>query len=116
MRRLLHLAEDLRLADHHRVEARRDAEEMAHGFATPVGVEAARQLVGPEPMRVGEKRRQLGRDRSGSRPQATTSTRLQVETITPSFTPGSETSPRSAGSSRPSANATRSRTSTGAVW
>jgi hypothetical protein len=53
---------------------------------------------------------------SGSPAQATTSTRLQVETITPSCTPGLATSPRRASSSLPLAKATRSRTSTGAVW
>ncbi len=31
-RRLLHLAEDLRLAQHHRIQPRRDAEHVAHGF------------------------------------------------------------------------------------
>ena len=44
---LLQLAEDLRLADHHRVEARGDAEQMAHRVAVAVRCRAASaQVVG----------------------------------------------------------------------
>ena len=37
----LELAEDLRLADHHRVEARADAEQMAHGVRSLEAIERA---------------------------------------------------------------------------
>ena len=42
---LLQLAEDLRLADHHRVEARGDAEEMADRVAPASSVEMRRQIA-----------------------------------------------------------------------
>ena len=41
---VLHLAEDLRLADDHRVEARGDAEQMPHALASGVRVEMRREL------------------------------------------------------------------------
>jgi hypothetical protein len=44
-RRILHLPEDLRLAQHHRVQARGDAEGMAHGLFARQRVEVALQLV-----------------------------------------------------------------------
>src|SRR5262245_12160613 len=53
---------------------------------------------------------------SPSGPQAITSTRLQVERIAPSNTPGICTSARSVPSRCPFGTATRSRSSTGAVW
>ena len=86
---LLQLAEDLRLAHDHRVEARRDPEEMPDRLAVAVGVEAPGQLVAV-PSRAPRARNagSSAATASGSRPHATTSTRLQVETITPSLHAG----------------------------
>jgi hypothetical protein len=39
---ILELAEDLRLAEHHRVESRRDRERMRHGRAVPQVIEGRR--------------------------------------------------------------------------
>ena len=89
---LLQLAEDLRLADDHRVEARGDAEEVAHGLAPVMHVEVRRQRVGVDAVRAARGTTAgSAATASASLPQATTSTRLQVETITPSSTPGSST-------------------------
>jgi hypothetical protein len=43
-RRLLHLAEDLRLAQHHRIEPAGDAEHVAHGIAAGQGVQVGRDV------------------------------------------------------------------------
>src|SRR5882724_10999960 len=43
--RLLHLAQDLRFADHHGVEAGGDAERVPHGFAMREGVEIGLELL-----------------------------------------------------------------------
>ena len=40
----LHLAQNLRLADHHRVQARRHAKKMPHGVLLPVFVDMRTQL------------------------------------------------------------------------
>ena len=63
-----HLAEDLRLAEDHRVEAARDAEQVSHRGASGVMVRVPVDLVGKqaalgaeERLEVGE-RRALGQD------------------------------------------------------
>ena len=43
----LHLAEDLRLSQDHRVEARRDPEDVTHGLLTPLLVEVLGDRVAP---------------------------------------------------------------------
>ena len=67
-----------------------DAEEVAHGVAAAVHVEVPAQRVGVA--RRARRARNVGQRRaataSASLPHATTSTRLQVERITPSSTPG----------------------------
>ncbi len=59
---LLHLPEDLRLADHHRIEARRDAEEMADRVAAVVDVEVGREGRSLDRPRAREERLDGGRD------------------------------------------------------
>ena len=52
--RLAHLRVDLRLAQHHRVEPRRDREQVVGGVLLPVGVERLGQLVGVDAAGLGE--------------------------------------------------------------
>src|SRR5882672_4827777 len=52
--RLLHLAQDLRFADHHGVEAGGDAERVAYGFAVGEGVEIGLQLLWLDAVVAGE--------------------------------------------------------------
>jgi len=47
-RRLLELPEDLRLAQHHRIEARGDAEDVPHGLLARQRVEVGPQSIGLE--------------------------------------------------------------------
>jgi hypothetical protein len=54
--RFLQLAEDLRLAEHHRIEPGRDAKRVAHGLLARQRVEIWRKLVGPKPMVFREPR------------------------------------------------------------
>ena len=51
----LELAEDLRLADHHGIEAGGDAEEVMNGVAAFVAVEVRPDGVGAERLVVGQK-------------------------------------------------------------
>ena len=60
-RRLLHLAEDLRLADHHRIEPRGDAEGVAHRLLVGQGIEVLLQVRGAETMIVRQPLRELVR-------------------------------------------------------
>ena len=59
-RRLLHLAEDLRLAEHHRIEPRGDAEGVAHRLLARQRVEVVLQLRGVHAVVVRQPLRQLG--------------------------------------------------------
>ena len=63
--RVLHLPEDLRLAEHHRVEARGDAERVAHGLALGVGVE---HRLDARPSRRRGDGRDAGTSRRAPRP------------------------------------------------
>src|SRR2546423_1468160 len=49
--RLLHLAQDLRLAEHHGIEAARDAEGVLHGVVSLLAIEVRREVEpqGPRP-------------------------------------------------------------------
>src|SRR5688500_9590157 len=58
-RRLLHLAEDLRLADDHRVEAGGDAERMAHGLLVRQRIQVLLQFLGTEPVILRQPLREL---------------------------------------------------------
>ena len=60
--RLLHLAEDLRLAQHHRIEAAGDAEHVAHGVAAGQGVQVGGDFLRLQPVVFRQPlRRRLGR-------------------------------------------------------
>ncbi len=59
-RRFLHLAEDLRLADHHRIESRGDAEGVAHRLLVGQGIEVLLKVRGAQPVIVRQPLRQLG--------------------------------------------------------
>jgi hypothetical protein len=52
--RLANLRIDLRLAEHHRVQPRRDLEEVIRGVALPVGVQRVGELLGRDPSRLAE--------------------------------------------------------------
>jgi len=52
--RLFHLAEDLRLADHHGIEAGGDAECVSNRFALRKGIEVRLQLLGLDAVIAGE--------------------------------------------------------------
>jgi hypothetical protein len=81
-RRLLHLAEDLRLAQHHRIQAAGDAEHVAHRVAAGQGVQVGGDFLRLQPMVIGQPlRRRLGR-----RPVQYSSVRLQVDRIAASRT------------------------------
>ncbi|ABA50496.1 hypothetical protein BURPS1710b_3601 [Burkholderia pseudomallei 1710b] len=51
--RVLHLAEDLRFAEHHRIEPGRDAKRVAHRLGLRQRVHVRRELVGGNPVVVG---------------------------------------------------------------
>ena len=101
--RVLHLAEDLRLADHHRVERGRDAEHVAHRLGVAVLVERGARARAPSPAAPrrpssrAKKERRRWRAASSLRVSATTSTRLQVESSTASSISSQATSFASAG-------------------
>jgi len=60
--RMLHLAEDLRLAQHHRIEAAGDAEHVPHGIAAGQCVEVRGNLLRQQLMIFGQPlRRRFGR-------------------------------------------------------
>jgi len=52
--RLFHLAEDLRLADHHGIEARGDAKRVPNRFALWEGIEVGLELLGLDAVIAGE--------------------------------------------------------------
>src|SRR5687768_10977701 len=60
-RRLLHLAENLGLADHHGIESRGDAESVAHRLLAGQRIEVRLQLVGGEPVILRKPARELAR-------------------------------------------------------
>ena len=83
---LFHLSQNLRLAHHHGVQAGGHAEEVAHGFliAVLVNMRSQQRRIEAE-MADGESRSDRS---SGDSTAASSSTRLQVETIMHSVTPG----------------------------
>ena len=111
----LHLAEDLRLADQHRIETGGDAEEVVDDLLLAAPVEV--RFVGAEVAVVifAQKLAQRGLGARASCVLTTSSTRLQVERIIPSTMPGERARPATASARRVSSKFIRSRTSTGAV-
>ena len=113
---VLHLPEDLRLPEHHRVEAAGDAEQVPHRLFPEVVVEVVRQLADRDAVEAGEEILHVApRPCIPSSERTQTSTRLQVERMTPSAMPSRSRSPRRACPTVSAGNARRSRTSTGAV-
>ncbi len=117
--RALHLPEDLRLAEDHRVEARRDAEDMSHRLATAPLVEVLRDSVVAglaallhQHLAHGGLRRA---EASSPRMAAKTSTRLHVERKSASDSSGRADSRARTSGSASALEASFSRTSIGAV-
>ena len=83
------LAENLRLADHHRVEARADAEQMAYGVAPLETIERAGEQRGVD-LAIGGKETYATSSiaRAGSAATPMISTRLQVESSAASASAG----------------------------
>ena len=65
----LHLAENLRLADHHRIEARGDAEKMTNGFALAIFIKVRLEFGGIELKIFAQKTAQIGAAILGLRQQ-----------------------------------------------
>ncbi len=75
--RLLHLGEDLRLAEHHAVEARRHLEQVPHGRAVGLLVQAPFNFALVEPVELGEEPRDLG----ARRHRAVLGRRIQLDPV-----------------------------------
>jgi hypothetical protein len=60
--RLLHLAENLRLAENHRIEPTGNPKGMSNGIALGIGIEVRRDLMARQTMVVGEPLRRRVRD------------------------------------------------------
>ena len=110
---LFDLAENLRLADDHGVEAGGHAEEMADGLLVAVLVEMRNQDFGFESEVVGEKA--VKSECPATSTAASNSTRLQVETIMHSVTPGTAARARVVSGRSSREMAMRSRSAMGAV-
>ena len=104
---VLHLTEDLRLADHHRVDRARDAEQVAHRGAVHQLVERVVELTAASRPRLRARARArrtsagAGAPRRARGVQTTTSTRLQVESSTASSISGAGDELREHGRARP---------------
>ena len=108
------LAENLRLADDHRIEAGRDAKQMADRVRAVVAVQIRHHPGSFDGAGFGEECFD-GAAEAASSAVAAISTRLQVDRIMPSSRPGTFSERASAAGSECSSKAIRSRTSTGAV-
>jgi hypothetical protein len=117
--RLLHLAQDLRLAQHHRIQPRGHAEGVAGGIAVlqHIGVVASSWSPGTPPWAASQSMAGVTSWVTWAGSAATySSVRLQVDTSAASGTARSSSlRPRSAGESCSGENAKRPRMSTGAV-
>ena len=109
--RLFHLAEDLRLTQHHRIQSRCDAKSVRHRLVVGQCVQVGRKCVGGKVMR-------------GTKPPCYRLRRTAVKVHLGAIAGGQDrrfldhrapVSSRSASASRSGANATRSRRSIGAV-
>jgi hypothetical protein len=109
--RFLQLTEDLRLAKHHRVEARRDTERVAHRLLARQRIEVRREIVRAQPVVLGKPGRRALRFARGNVDLGAVAGRQDRR----SLAPRPRTSSPSAPSSACVANATRSRISSGAV-
>ena len=113
---VLHLAQNLRLADDHRIEARGYPKDVPHGVAVGVAVKEGRADLERQLACLAEELDQLaGRGRGSVSERTRNSTRLQVESTIASAMPGRRTSSPTIAPASCSAMAKRSRTSTGAV-